>query len=81
MDFWTFPNVSAPYLWDKALLRKLQLLSLTSRGGTMLEHVADSSQHPGAGVPRPLVLTPALWCRTDPPSLPSCLCSRKRSEV
>lgn len=59
MDFWMFPNVSAPYLWDKVLLRKLQLLSPTSRGGTMLEHIADSSQHPGAGVPRPLVLT--LW--------------------
>lgn len=27
MDFWTLPNVSAPYLWDKAVLGKLQLLS------------------------------------------------------
>lgn len=72
MDFWMFPNVSAPYLWDKALLRKLQLLSPTPGGGTMLEHVADSSQHPGAlGVPRPLVPTPALWCRpSQPPLLP-----------
>lgn len=76
MDFWTFPNVSAPYLRNKALLRKLQLLSPTSSGGTRLEYAADSSQHPGAGLePRTLVLIPAVWCKANHPSLPALACA------
>lgn len=75
MDFWTLPKVSAPYLRDRACdccpcPQKQESSMLLAPIGTL-----------GRWSPGPWSTSSALWPRTDPPSPPSHLCSRKRSEV
>lgn len=75
MDFWTLPKVSAPYLWDKAPSKSRGHCPPPPGMGPC------SCQHPRKAFPSPSVPQPCSMAQGRPSPPPSCLCSRKRSEV